>query len=417
MFLPTIFTLLLAAGSTTAIAQPGGPADASVLQPSGPPAELSMPPGAETAQPFTLPPEGYSNDAGYIDDSWALGPHRPRFCGTWGGIDSLLWWTKGRDYPPLATTSNAVDQGVLGQPSTVVLFGQNPVGGDARFGGRLTAGVWLDPVQCAGVGFRFAALQGENKFFDQTSDGTTVLARPFFNTLLGTEDALLIGQPGVSNGAIHAKTENDFLTTQVYGRFQLTGDATNRLDMLAGYQMARIDDSFRIASRTNVPAFATSFFFEDRFSTQNEFHGGMLGLMGERWHGRAKISWLGTLALGNMREHVNIAGNGDVNGVPFNGGFFAQPTNIGAYERNRLAFIPELNVNLHYKVTRRLDASIGYSFIYVSSVAFSGNQIDRQLNPSQFGGGPLVGPATPVERFNVTDFWLQGLNFGINWAF
>jgi hypothetical protein len=33
--------------------------------------------------------------------------------------------------------------------------------------------------------------------------------------------------------------------------------------------------------------------------------------------------------------------------------------------------------------------------------------------PIQSGNGPLMGAARPAFNFNETDFWAQGLNFGL----
>lgn len=47
----------------------------------------------------------------------------------------------------------------------------------------------------------------------------------------------------------------------------------------------------------------------------------------------------------------------------------------------------------------------------------AGRQIDPVVHVSQFpirsGNDPLVGPARPAFRFDGSDFWAQGLNFGL----
>ena len=54
----------------------------------------------------------------------------------------------------------------------------------------------------------------------------------------------------------------------------------------------------------------------------------------------------------------------------------------------------------------------GYSFVYWSDVVLAGNQIDRNVNASQFAGGPLNGVALPGVKFQETDFWVQGISTG-----
>ena len=51
------------------------------------------------------------------------------------------------------------------------------------------------------------------------------------------------------------------------------------------------------------------------------------------------------------------------------------------------------------------------------NITVSGDQIDLTVNPTQLatptGPGTLVGPARPAFQFDGTDFWAQGINFGM----
>jgi hypothetical protein len=98
------------------------------------------------------------------------------------------------------------------------------------------------------------------------------------------------------------------------------------------------------------------------------------------------------------------------------GGLLAQGTNSGVRSRNRLAFIPEINVNLGYRVNDQLSLTMGYSFLYFSDVVVAGGQIDRTVNLSQ-NPGPIVGPVSPAPLFNTTDYWVQGLSLGMDYHF
>ena len=101
----------------------------------------------------------------------------------------------------------------------------------------------------------------------------------------------------------------------------------------------------------------------------------------------------------------------------FRGGLYALRSNIGRHQRDELAFIPEVGLNVGFQLTRHLKLFAGYSFLWVSTVARAGEQIDPVINVTQFpirsGDGPLVGPARPAFNFDGTDFWAQGLNFGL----
>ena len=194
---------------------------------------------------------------------------------------------------------------------------------------------------------------------------------------------------------------------------------------MAGYQFTRLDDSLRIDNvQTSIDPAAvvpvgTVFDVHDLFATQNEFHGGQLGFVGEYQGCCWSLEVLGKVALGAMHERVLIDGRTittQPNALPVTtvGGLLAQGTNIGVYDRTRLAFVPEVGANLAYDVNPCWRINIGYSFLYWSNVVLAGNQIDRAVNLSQ-NPGPLVGEARPAFTFNRTDYWVQGLNVGLQY--
>ena len=96
-------------------------------------------------------------------------------------------------------------------------------------------------------------------------------------------------------------------------------------------------------------------------------------------------------------------------------------SNSGRHRRERLAFIPEVGLNVGLQVTRRLKISAGYSLLWISTVARAGEQLDPVVNTTQFpirsGNGPLVGPARPAFPFDESDFWAQGVRFGLELSF
>ena len=81
----------------------------------------------------------------------------------------------------------------------------------------------------------------------------------------------------------------------------------------------------------------------------------------------------------------------------------------------------KLIFNIGYQLTPQIKLFAGYSLLWFSTVARAGEQIDPVGNTTVFpilsGNGPLVGPARPAFRFVESDFWAQGLNFGVEVAF
>ena len=95
----------------------------------------------------------------------------------------------------------------------------------------------------------------------------------------------------------------------------------------------------------------------------------------------------------------------------------ALPTNIGTYTRDETAWIPEIGITAAYEVRSWMRLTVGYNAIWISDVAFSGDQIDTTLNPSQFSGGILIGPASPSFAFRDTEYWLHGMTLGCTLTF
>jgi hypothetical protein len=343
-----------------------------------------------------------------------------------GSVEYLMWWAKGTNLPPLVTTSDPgtpqVDAGVLNLPTTQILFGQQYGGQEIQAGGRATLGVWLDPDHDVAAGGRFFGLGGNSTRYNASSDGSNILARPFYNAFLDVDDSLLLGFPGLVAGSISAtaQTQNIF-GMEAFMEIMMLRECCQRVDLVFGYQFMRLDDSLQIVSNHSIiqagPALGTAFNISDSFKAYNEFHGGQVGLRARTARGCWSIDALGQLAVGGIRQQVIIDGQTTITpagGAPGTnvGGLLAQPSNIGNYERSKFTFIPQLTVNLKYHVHPCLNFFVGYNLIWINDVATSGDQVDLRVNLNQ-----PVGPALPAFAFRDRDYWLQGMNFGGSWDF
>jgi hypothetical protein len=341
------------------------------------------------------------------------------------GVEYLHWYSSDRRLPPLVTTSPpgtaAADAGRLDRNATS-LFGGDDMGGDLQAGGRFTFGVWLDDCRQRSLGLRLYGNEGISERFSATSDGNPILAIPFFDTnpLVGDDAAFLIAHPAIGQGSINASAANDVLGGELFGR-ALVGQGCNyRLDFLAGYQFNRIDDDLVMTSSVTTAQPVTTTLV-DVFDAQNEFHAGEIGLAAEFYRGCWTISMLGKVALGNMNQRVDIDGDFSVvgGGAPATGagGLFTQPTNIGVYERDVVAYSPEANFKISYALNDCWDLSVGYTFIYWTRVAMAGDQIDTNVNSTQLTGGALAGSATPAFNFDDSDFWVQTVDIGVTFNY
>jgi hypothetical protein len=194
-----------------------------------------------------------------------------------------------------------------------------------------------------------------------------------------------------------------------------------RFDAIIGYRHLRLVDRVGVIEQSTSleTAFPGSFFIEDEFESENNFNGIDLGTSWSWCKGCFSVDLLGKVAVGNTRSRVNIAGNTTIteNGdsETFNGGILAQRTNIGEYEADEFAVVPELGMTLGYKLNPCWRVTAGYSFIYWSRVARAGDQIDLDINPDLFPPEQQVVTThlRPEFNMNYTDFWAQGFTLGL----
>jgi len=355
----------------------------------------------------------------------------------WVRADYLLWWTKGADYPPLVTTSDAGtvrdDAGVLGLATTSILFGDTGYNADTRSGFRFTVGEWFGPCRQFGLEGGYLTLGEVNTSFRGDQTTFPILARPFFNVrpdpqpAPAAEDAQLIAFPAVFDGSLAVDLSTEFQGAHVMMRRALLREFGFSMDVLTGWRYGRLEDTMRITQGLTVlddPPVApgTTVDLYDLFETTNNFNGVELGFEAEYRRHRWTLQVISRLALGNTRSKVFIDGQTTTTapgGAPNTvaAGLLALPSNMGTYEKNHFSVMPELGINLHYDVTCRLRATVGYSFVYWSQVARPGDQIDRSLNLTQIPPGVLAGPALPQFSMDTTDFWAQGVNFGLEYRY
>lgn len=350
------------------------------------------------------------------------------------GAEYLLWWTKGQRLPPLVSAGAPEDDlpGVLGQDNTSVLIGGATVNDQIRSGFRFTAGMWLDNSATLGAEASIFYLGPYSTRFSAVSNDSAVLARPFFavgtvtqqdgsTTDLAEERALVIASPGTLAGAARVSTSNHFWGAEVNGRLNVCREECCRVDLLAGYRYLELKDHLNIVTVADTipPRGPTA--VTDNFATRNRFNGAQLGAEAQFHRGVWFLDVRGLLALGALERDVAINGTtvfttaGGTVVVP--GGLFAQPTNIGRYKDTQFGVIPEVGFRAGCQVTDALRAYVGYSLIYLArDVVQPGDQIDRAVNVNQIpalGVTSLRGDRRPAFTPVNTDFWAQGLHFGI----
>ncbi len=373
----------------------------------------------------------------------------------WVNLNVLTWWTQGMATPPLVTSvqtaspNSGTQTGYLGGQGTVVLFGGDRILDGIQAGGRLQLGAWLNPCGTVAIEGEYMALSGAAVHFSDWSPGDPILARPFYDVTTNLQSAEQVAYPGEIAGSVSVNARTSFADAGADLRIFLAGckrccdcpcdcDAAVRwgwrADLLLGYRYLQLSDRLGIGEELTTASAAytpTSYSILDEFDTKNEFNGGVLGMALAIDRGRWSFLMTPKIALGNTYEVANINGStlttttSTVGATTYlhsdyvQGGLLTAVTNIGSHSQDAFAVVPEFNGTLAYRLTSRLEATFGYSFIYISRVARAGDQIDFDVNPNlTFGGtGPAGGNLNhPAFAFNQTGFWAQGLNFGLNYS-
>jgi hypothetical protein len=84
------------------------------------------------------------------------------------------------------------------------------------------------------------------------------------------------------------------------------------------------------------------------------------------------------------------------------GDVLTQPSNIGRYRDSSFTVIPEVGVNVGFRVTPNWRVAVGYAVLAIDNVVRPGDQIDPAFSPDGSR------PAPP--GFSEATYWAHGLN-------
>jgi hypothetical protein len=407
------------------------------------------------AAPMAANPMAGGN--GYVTEApaagWSEACGCPQPSRVWGSAEYLLWWVKDGPLPfPFVLTGPVNGPPPNNNPGALNEGGFPILGKSVEFGAlsgvRASVGGWLDAGGTLGIEGSGFLLPQQSKTFRAASDanGNPVLGFRYLDTPAsgnGPEDIFQASiPPGNANGvgpfagSLAVISHTRLWGADVNAVAGLANGGGLRLQALGGFRYVDLSEDLSLQLQSTALDGSTVFFqgnafpapsavaTTDLFRTRNQFYGGQLGVRGEFSLGNFIVSSTGKVALGSNHEAVEVQGTstlfpnpGPTTTVPV--GQFAGPSNIGRRTRDEFAVIPEVEVKVGYQVTNWLRATVGYNFLYVSRVVRPGSQVDLFVNDSvnpvngAFGVAPIDRSALPQPLFNRTDFWAQGITFGL----
>jgi hypothetical protein len=392
-------------------------------------------PDAHAAVTSAAPPAVASDAFGCAQGDCAAGDWR--FEAT---AEYLLWHVQRSHVPPLIGTAppNLANVGNAPAGSIVTVFGGNHDAIDfgEQSGARIGFGYWFDSDW--GVDGSYFQLERGAQHGGIASDpnGVTPIGPMFLDPSARRLTLVNFARLNVATGDVAAAANNRLWGFETNVRWRVPSVLSDRTYFFAGYRQLRYDESLgiggdRVLLPTNTDPGAFAFSYSDDFGVHNTFYGAQVGFDSEWTCNRFFVDVKGKFALGDVREdwtqvgfnHVDptvgaAAQPGFITPNPV-GGFLVQKTNFGHFHRDRIAVVPELTLNVGYKLADHVRAFIGYDFLYVSRMTRVGEHIDR-VDASQI---PLLNlnpiPNARFPRSLEADgrLWTQGVDLGLEFTY
>jgi hypothetical protein len=296
-------------------------------------------------------------------------------------------------------------------------------------GGRFTLGFSLNSAETVGIEGSYFFLGSrtlKEAVSSQNNPAAVALGLPYMNSATGQEDVFLISAPGISRGSVFVSS-----TTRAQGAegnfvANLYDGQSVKLNGIVGYRFLQVVEGLAIEDQRTLLVGSGAYGpIYDGFDAHNQFNGGQIGLHADLTHGLVFCELTCKVAIGVTSEVVKISGAstiytptlGGVTSQTLPGGVYALPTNMGSYNHNAFAVVPEGIMRFGLKLGDAGRIFVGYNFLYLSDLARPGDQIDRTLNPVQIPtlnpGASFVGADRPRVPYNRSDFWAQGLIIGL----
>jgi len=158
----------------------------------------------------------------------------------------------------------------------------------------------------------------------------------------------------------------------------------------------------------------------DQIRAKNQFYGVQVGAEADLVYGGFFFNARGKVALGDVRQEIKVLGTTSFTGtvVPIAnmGGLLSSPGDQGTFSRDRVAFLPEVNVKIGYRIGDWLRIHVGYDALYMQHVVRPGGQTQIATLNSQLGiagTNTVVNVGQPVIQMRDMDVWVQGMNAGL----
>jgi hypothetical protein len=374
-----------------------------------------------------------------------------------GQASYLAWYIKDGSVPiPLITTNSGASLPILGQPGTSVVFGNQALSFNEFSGAHILADFWHDCSRNQGVEVSFFGLADRTISRTATSNaaGVPAIGVPFSDALTGGQERVsLVAFPGAFAGGVTVDAHSNLWGAEgnALCRASLWEGEQGFVWLLAGFRYLDLGEDVSVTQNSTLLGGGTVMLADgaqaivqggiagpppgvlapnqvrvkDLFSTRNQLYAGQVGMRAERQFGDAFIVADAKVAVGDNVETIKIIGSTAFapatagNNLP--AGLLAATSNANKYTHSSFAVVPQVGLQAGYYMTSHVRAYVGYDFLYWTEVIRPGENIDRVINradvPTSLLFGFPGGPNRPVFLKKETDFWAQGVSFGLDFTY
>lgn len=312
---------------------------------------------ATTSAPVQIVPDSNSPCGDCVVDR-----HGP-WSQIWASFGYARWTMRDAPFAtPLVTTGSGANAGALGDPNTLILFGDQPLDFGNFNGLRLDGGVWLNNNHTTGIGFGLTSFGSKSftSFFDSATTGPAVISRPIFDAQAFQQVGLLVSNGIDVSGSIAFENKAQFYGFDLHVRQNFLNNEVWTIDGILGFRYFNLSESLLITQRSDfegsqgnsplvvgqisyapvmghppgpvfspiapyelinqviTPTSVNSLLISESFQTRNQIYGVELGTRAEARWGAFYTSFAGKVTLGVNEERINV--NGATSGVASDGG-------------------------------------------------------------------------------------------------
>ena len=304
------------------------------------------------------------------------------------GVEALFLWFNDSPAPvPLVTNT------IVGLPNTQTYLGGQDLSTGSMPGFRITGAYQLNSNTGLEGNFFYIPERSTSRSVSSSGQiGSTDLIVPYFDAITNVQNGTEISFAPLYSGSAQEELKSELLGAEFNGTWPLAPSGEWKMDWLAGFRYFRLRETYTFTtSSPYIPPFTPDIWnTTDEFKATNNFYGAQVGIRARYDQGQFFANGTLKVALGAMVQDVDISGslvtNDYTNFGPtqtFSGGYFALPTNIGSYSRTEFSVVPEVGLNIGYRINPQASIILGYSFMYASNVVRPGNQINRTVNTTQ----------------------------------